>query len=95
MKTETRNDDGIKTILPCVTAVAQQETVLSVTAATHLTVGLLQVQIHSVFLVLLSRLLHRYLDEAPEKLQTSKKRAELPFKIKVGDILTIFFTFPP
>lgn len=103
-KTQVRNKEGftllickIIIILPCITAIAEQEAVLPVTAATHLAVGLLQVQIYCVFLALLSRLLHRYLDEAtdPQQSQTSQGcSTDLPFKIRVN-VGTYHFLYLP
>lgn len=53
-----------KSTSPCITAIAEQQAVLSVTAPTNLTVGLLQVQINRFLLTFLQRLLHRYLKDA-------------------------------
>lgn len=51
-------------ISPSITAITEQEPVLTVTAPTHLTAGLLQVQIYSFLLTFLHRLLYCDLNEA-------------------------------
>lgn len=58
--------------LPSITAIAQQEAILTVAGPTHLTVGLLQVQIYCFLLPFLHRLLYCDLNEAVRERHTNK-----------------------
>lgn len=52
---------------PCITAITQQEAILTVAGPTHLTVCLLQVRIYRFLLTFLHRLLHSDLNKAMRK----------------------------